>query len=467
MLHPSQLNDYQRRAVNHQLVNPRSFLWLFMGSGKTIITLTTIKHLLGHGVIKAALVCGPLRVIQSVWEKESLKWTHTRGMSFSMVHGSPEQRITALFKDADVYLINYENIPWMAVQLEHYFIKRGHALPFDMLVLDESSKMKNSNSQRVKAMDPLLPYFKYRTGLTGTPATNGLIDLHGQFLVVDDGQRLGLNLKTYKANYFKSAGYGGYKFECSDSSADRIHRQVADIVLEMKEEDYIKLPDFITIDVKIDLPPQARKKYEALEREFFVELDSGTELEVFNEAAKINKLLQFSNGSVYTNTETRAWETVHDGKLDALEDILEEAAGNPVLLGYIFRPDAVRIQKRFPFAVNLTGLTGQQFNKAIADFAESRIKLLIGHPASIGHGTDGLQHGGRILTWFGIPWSLELFLQLNKRLHRRGQEEPVRAYRILGRNTMDNVVKDVLTHKNVTQATLREAVAKYRKEKGL
>lgn len=467
MLHPRQLEDYQRRAVIHQIMQPRNFLWLFMGAGKTIITLTTASHLFDHGVIRGVLICGPLRVIQSVWDKEARKWEHTKHLTFSLIHGTPQERIRALYRPAHVYLTNYENLAWLSVQLDHYFIKQGYALPFDMLVLDESSKMKNSNSQRVAAIKPLLPYFKYRTGLTGTPATNGLIDLHGQFLVVDDGERLGPDLKTYRSNYFESIGYGGYKYACSKINSDMIHRQVADIVLEMREEDYIKLPDFIVHDIEVDLPPKARIKYNVLEKEFFVELDSGTPLEVQNEAAKINKLLQFSNGAAYTNTETREWEAVHDAKLDALEDIIEEAAGSPILLGYIFKPDAYRIQKKFKFAVNLTGLTGQEFNKAIDDFVDGKIKLLIGHPASIGHGVDSLQHGGRILVWFGIPWSLELYLQLNKRIHRRGQGEPVRAYRILGKDTMDQVVSVALQGKKVTQDTLRAAVAKYREERGL
>jgi len=467
MLHISSLDNYQRRAVVHQIGQPRNFLWLFMGSGKTIITLTTIAHLIEQGVIHSALVCAPLRVAQTVWEKESRKWSHTNHLTFSLIHGTAQERIRAVFRPANVYLINYENLPWLSMQLDHYFVKQGYSLPFDMLVLDESSKMKNAQSQRVQAMEPLLPYFKYRTGLTGTPATNGLIDLHGQFLMVDDGVRLGPNITDYRSNYFSSEGFGGYKYSCNKENSDHIHRQVADIVLEMKEEDYIKLPRFIVNDILVEIPRKARTLYDQLEREFFVELDSGTELEVVNEASKVNKLLQFSNGAAYTNSETREWERIHDAKLDALEDILEEAEGAPILLGYVFRTDAARIKKRFKFAVDLTGLSGQEFNKAVDDFGKGRLRLLIGHPGSMGHGTDGLQYGGSILVWFGLPWSLEYYLQLNKRLHRRGQGAPVRAYRILGNNTMDQAVSLALMSKDITQQDLRAAVAKYRAERGL
>lgn len=456
----------------HQLANQRNMLFLFMGSGKTAITLTTINHLQQHGVISGALICGPLRVVQSVWEKEARKWQHLEHLTFSLIHGTPAERIHAVFKKANIHLINYEGLSWLRVQLEHYLLSRGLPLPWQFLVLDESSKVKNTMSQRVGALvnnvngwPSIVSNFPWRTGLTGTPAPNGLIDLHGQYRCIDDGQRLGRNISDYRGNYFKSSGFGGYSYTCE--SPDTIHQAIADITLEMSQEDYLTLPDFIVQDVSLDLPEKARVQYDQLEKEFFIEFDDGGELEVDNAAARINKLIQFSNGHLYVDPVTREWKRVHDLKLDALEDIIEEAAGSPILLGYIFRTDAMRIQQRFKYAVNLTGMNGDEFNQAISDFAAGKIKLLMGHPASMGHGTDGLQFGSSILVWFGIPWGLELYQQLNKRLHRQGQGEPVRAYRILCNQTMDQAVSMALEVKDATQSGLREAVKQYREVRGL
>lgn len=462
MLHPSNFYPYQRRAIEHQLNNPRSMLFLFLGAGKTPITLTTINHLKQHGFITGSLVVAPKRVAQSVWHREARKWSHLRHMTFSHIMGTAQERIAAVFRPADVHIINYENLPWLETQLQHYLISRGHPLPWQFLCLDESSKVKNAETQRVKAMGSLLPFFPWRTGLTGTPAPNGLIDLHGQYKVIDDGQRLGINVTDYRRAHFRSSGYGGYAYECTNETA--IHQAVADITLEMSATDYANLPDFIVHNVMVDMEPKQRQQYERMETDFFMELENGADLEVENEAAKINKLLQISNGFVYTNTETREWSRLHEAKLDALDDIIEEASGEPILLGYVFRPDADLILKRFPYAVNLTRLSGQQFNQAIDDFAAGRIKLLIGHPASMGHGIDGLQAGSHIMVWFGLPWSLELYQQMNARLHRTGQGQPVRAYRILGRKTMDLAVAEALSHKDVTQQTLRDAIKKYRQE---
>jgi SNF2 family DNA or RNA helicase len=322
--------------------------------------------------------------------------------------------------------------------------------------------VKNSQAQRVKALVPLLPSFNWRTGLTGTPASNGLIDLHGQYLVIDDGKRLGVNISDYRNTYFTTSGYNGYAYECIDEEG--IHQRIADITLEMSKEDYAKLPDFTVHDVSIELGPKARAQYEQMEKEFILEFENEVDLEVDNEAAKINKLLQISNGFVYTCTETKAWSPLHDQKLEALGDIIEEAAGEPILLAYNYRPDAAMIKKKFPYAVDITGTSTQQFNAIKDDFAAGRIKLLIGHPASMGHGIDGLQAGSHIIVWYGLPWSLENYLQTNERLHRTGQGQPVRAYRILSKSTMDLAVAEALSRKDSTQKTLRAAIKRYREE---
>lgn len=437
-----------------------------MGSGKTIVTLTTAGHLIQHGYIKAALVLAPLRVVQSVWEKEARKWAHTQNLTFSSITGNPERRMSALFKPADIYLTNYENLEWMSAQIRAYFIDQGIAMPFDMLVCDEISKLKNiSTTVRGEALLPILEGFTYRTGLTGTPAPNGYIDLHGQYRVIDDGVRLGVDKDAYTNAYFKSCGHMGYSFEIAAESNTIIEANIADITLEMSEKDYLNLPDFMVYDLHAQMPAKARKQYLQMETDMFAEIDDGADLEVTSEVSKINKLLQMANGAAYVDPETREWVKLHDAKLDVLEDILEEAAGQPVLLGYNFRTDAERICKRFKFAVNLNALNAKGFNQAISDFAAGRIRLLLGYPGSMGHGTDGLQYGGNILVWFGLPWSLEYYLQLNKRLHRQGQGKPVTCYRILCPDTMDEAVSIKLTMKDDTQKSLRAAVGAYRSSK--
>jgi len=463
MLSKKDMHGYQRETVNFQVNTPRSMLWQFMGAGKTISTLTTIGHLLEHKVIRGTLVLAPLRVVQSVWEKEARKWEHTKDLTFSSITGTPERRMSALFKPADIYLTNYENLQWLSAQLRAYFIDQGLPMPFDMLVADEISKLKNSTTGRMEALLPLLPGFTYRTGLTGTPAANGYIDLHGQYLTIDDGVRLGYDKTAYENAYFKPAGYGGYSYEIAEESQRIIEANIADITLEMSEEDYITLPDFMVQDLHAQMPPAARKKYDKMEKDMFAELDDGAVIEVESEVGKINKLLQMSNGAAYIDTETREWRKLHDAKLDVVEDILEEAGGNPVLLGYNFRTDAARICKRFKFAVDLTTLTAKEFNTAISDFAAGRIKLLIGHPASMAFGVDSLQHGSNILVWFGLPWSLELYMQFNSRLKRQGQKKPITCYRIICPDTFDEVVSLKLEMKDDTQKSLRAAVGAYRK----
>ena len=461
MLHPSLFHDYQTRGVNHIIEHPRSMLWLFMGSGKTIMTLTAIRHLIRHRAIRSALVLGPKRVVESVWERETRKWSHLHGLTCSHILGNPQERLCGLTRPADIYLCNYENLPWLVAQLEHYFINNGVGLPFDMLVLDESTKMKHHDTKRLEALAKVLPYFHRRVGLTGSPASQGLIDLFGQFLAIDDGARLGYSYSAFTDRFFTPTDRDKRKFKVTEPGKLQIFNLVSDIVMELSSSESVRLPDMIENEIVVQLPPRARTQYDKLEREFFVELDSGCPLEVANEAAKINKLLQFSNGAVYTDTETRAWESIHDAKLDALDDIVEEAAGNPVLVGYLYRTDLHRIMARYPDARNITGMSGAEFAQALEDWRAGRLRLLLGHPASMGHGIDGLQEGGHIGVWFGLPWPLELYDQFNARLHRQGQGDPVVIHKITTENTMDLAPHTALRENAAAQAELRRAVAEY------
>ncbi len=468
MLTPNLLHDYQKRAVNHQCTRPHSMLWLDMGLGKTIVTLTSIAHLINTGFLRAVVIVAPIRVIRLVWRQEALKWEHTKHLRFSMMTGTRDQRTRALLRPADIWLINYENLGWMAEVLDTYFVSKGKPMPFNGVVWDEISKMKNSTTNRVKAVRKVLPAFDWTTGLTGTPASNGYKDLHGQFLVVDKGQRLGVSKTAFKTRFYKKAG--PYKEVPYPDTEETIKNLIGDITLEMSAEDYNKLPDLIVNNVEVEMPDEVRSKYEQMEREFFTVLDSGKELEVFNSAALTNKCLQFSNGAVYPVAGMPLWEPVHDAKLDALEEIIDEAQGSPVLCAYAYRSDAERIMQRFKSLdpINLTECKSEgSLTAAMARWKSGQCALMIGHPASMGHGIDGLQHAGRTLVWFGLNWSLDLYDQFNARVRRQGQGASVVCHRIMCRDTLDQAQAIALNDKATTQAGLRAAVKQYRKQRGV
>ena len=468
MLTPNLLHDYQKRAVNHQCTRPQSMLWLDMGLGKTIVTLTTIAHLIGTQFLRGVVIVAPIRVIRLVWRQEAVKWEHTKHLRFSMVAGTRDQRTRALLRPADIYLINYENLGWLAEVLDTYFVSKDKPMPFNGVVWDEISKMKNSTTNRVKAVRKILPKFDWATGLTGTPASNGYKDLHGQFLVVDKGQRLGTSKTAFRTRFYKKAG--PYKEVPYPDTEETIKNLIGDITLEMSAEDYNKLPDLIVNNVEVEMPDEVRSKYEQMEREFFTVLDSGKELEVFNSAALTNKCLQFSNGAVYPVAGMPLWEPVHDAKLDALEEIIDEAQGSPVLCAYAYRSDAERIMQRFKSLdpINLTECKSEgSLTAAMARWKSGQCALMIGHPASMGHGIDGLQHAGRTLVWFGLNWSLDLYEQFNARVRRQGQGASVVCHHIMCRDTLDQAQAIALNDKATTQAGLRAAVKQYRKQRGV
>jgi SNF2 family DNA or RNA helicase len=490
MLNPSDLYDYQKQAVIHQLYNPHAMLWLGMGLGKTAITLTSIEHRMREGSVNKTLIFGPARVIHGVWEREARKWSHLNHLRCSVMAGTPDQRRRALFYDADIYLCSYENMNWLASILVEHYVKRDYPIPFQYVVYDEVSKMKNSQTMRYKGgkreqkeratgrvyevnvtgWKKVAKHFTFTSGLTGTPASNGYIDLFGQYLVVDGGVRLGEYLSHYRDNYFTS-DYMGWGWTPTEEGMKWIEHNISDITIKMDAKDYLDLPDSTTTNMYVDLPPKARTHYDEIEKDMFTALDNGTDVEVFSKNSISNKCLQVCNGAAYyqsgydSNGEpVKAWDKIHDAKLDALEEILEEAAGQPVLLAYSFTFDAERIMKRFKKykPVNMTAEKARDTERIINDWNAGKTKLIIGHPASIGHGVDGLQDSGSIVVWFGANWSLELTEQLNKRIDRNGQDKPVKIIRILCRDTVDMVVVDALINKDDTQKGLMNAIQRYK-----
>jgi len=468
VLTPNLLHDYQKKAVNFQCTHAQSMLWKDMGLGKTIVTLTSIVHLLSTGYLRGVIIVAPIRVIRLVWRQEAAKWEHTKHLRFSMVTGTKDQRTRALMRPADIYLINYENLRWLAETLQTYYVAKDKPLPFNGVVWDEISKMKNSATDRVKAVRKVLDQFAWTTGLTGTPASNGYKDLHGQFLVVDRGVRLGTSKTAFKTRFYRKVGT--YKEVLYDDAEDTIKNLIGDITLEMSAEDYNPLPDLIVNNIEVEMEGEVRAKYEQLEKEFFTQLDSGTTVEVFNQGSLTNKALQFSNGAVYPVAGMPLWEPIHDLKLDALEEIIDEAQGSPVLCAYAYRSDAERIMARFKDLrpINLTECkTEGSLTAAMDRWMKGDCQLMIGHPASMGHGIDGLQKRGRTVVWFGLNWSLDLYDQMNARVRRQGQGAPVVCHRIMCRDTLDQAQAIALDEKATTQNALRSAVKKYRQQKGV
>jgi SNF2 family DNA or RNA helicase len=473
LLQPYQLHPYQKRAVNHQCSLPETMMWMDVGLGKTATTLTSIVHLKATGHLRGVIVVAPKRVCHLVWRQEAAKWAHTQGLTFSVVIGSRELRTRALLRPADVYLINYDNLGWLAETLGTYFIKKGKPIPFNGLVWDEISKMKNSTTQRVKSFMRIASHFTWVTGLTGTPASNGYKDLHGQFLVVDKGKRLGVGKGKFTTQFFyKPINDGTHVKEIPFKHAeDEIKVLIGDITLEMSAEDYNPLPKLIINDIALEMTGVLRDKYDQMEREMFLRIDeSGTEMEIFNQVALMAKVLQYSCGSIYPLSGSPQWEPIHDIKLDALEDLVDELQGQPLIVSYAYCSDAERIMKKFAHLnpINLTDCKSERaLTDAMAKWKAGTCPMLLGHSASVGHGIDGLQEGGYNIVWYGLTYSLDLYDQFNGRLRRQRQTKPVVCHRLMMRDTLEQAQAMALDSKASNQTSLRKAIKDYRISKGV
>lgn len=455
-MNKSNLHAYQKTGCQHIVDNENAGLFLDMGLGKTVITLTAITELFERMEIDSVLIIGPKRVVESVWMQEAVKWEHTKNLSFSLVAGSPNRRAKALEVVADVYLVSRDNVPWLVEQYG------GSYLPFDMLVLDELSSFKNHQSQRFKALKRVRKTISRVVGLTGTPAPNGLIDLWAQMYLIDGGDRLGASIGRYRTEYFKPAKTNGhmvYSYALRDQSQEaRIYKAISDICISMKAEDYLDMPEKLIIDEVVKFPEALQEKYKSFEKDLVLNLLDelgGKEISVANAAALSNKLLQFANGAVYD--ENRGVHKVHGLKLDKLEDIVEAANGKPVLVAVSFLHDKERIMERF----GKRGARVLSDQADIDDWNAGRVPMLILHPASGGHGLN-IQRGSNYIAWFGLNWSSELYKQLIARLYRQGQKEKqVFIYRILAGATIDLKVAASLEGKHREESKLIDAVKAY------
>ena len=437
-------HEYQRYATDFILSHPISAVFLEMGLGKSVITLSAIFDLcLDSFLVCKVLVIAPLRVARDTWPSEIKKWDHLKGLSYSVAVGTEKERTDALMTRSTMYIINRENVDWLVN-------KSGIPFDFDMVVIDELSSFKSYGAKRFKSLLKVRPSVNRIVGLTGTPSTNGLMDLWAEFRILDLGQRLGRYITHYRNTYFtpdKRNAQIIFSYKPLPGAEDKIYSQISDITISMKSIDYLKMPECILNEVSVYLSERERSIYSDFRDEMVAKLGD-EEIDAVNAAVLSGKLLQMANGAVY-DSENKT-HIIHDKKLDALEDLIEGANGKPLLVAYWFKHDLERIKNRFP-------VRQIKASKDIEDWNDGNIPIAVIHPASAGHGLN-LQSGGSTLIWFGLTWSLELYQQTNARLYRQGQNETVIIHHILTKDTIDEDVMTALTRKEETQASLIDAV---------
>lgn len=443
-------HNYQKYAIDFILEHPIAAILLDMGMGKTSIVLTAIMELIyDRFEVNKVLIIGPLRVARTTWPEEIKKWEHLKGLRYSVVVGTAAERKAALKDDADVYIINRENVPWLIEQ-------SGMPFDYDMVVIDELSSFKSWQSKRFRSLMKVRPQVKRIVGLTGTPSSNGLMDLFAEFKVLDMGKRLGRFIGQYREWYFKPDRMNGpivYTYKLLPGAEEAIYKKISDITISMKGTDYLDMPELISTEYKVYLDEEEKAKYQALKEELVLQLPGG-EVTAANAASLSGKLSQLANGAIYD--DDGSVNIFHQKKLDGLEDLIESANGKPMLVAYWFKHDLSRITERLSqLGVHYekldSGASIQRWNKGQID-----VGLI--HPQSAGHGLN-LQSGGNIMIWFGITWSLELYQQTVARLWRQGQtEKTVSVIHIVTDGTVDERILKALEAKDLTQSALIDAV---------
>ena len=443
-------HDYQKYVIEYIQSHPVSAVFLDMGLGKTSITLTAINNLLlDYFAVHKVLVIAPLRVAKNTWSAEINKWDHLNDLKYSIVVGTPAERKNALKAAADIYIINRENIPWLTEYM-------GVAFDFDMVVIDELSSFKNYQAKRFKALMKVRPSVKRIVGLTGTPSSNGLMDLFAEFKLLDMGERLGRFIGQYRNTYFmpdKRNGQVIFSYKPLPGAEDTIYRKISDITISMKAADHLKMPKLVTTDYEVTLSEKEQRKYKELKDNMVLQL-SDDEIIAANAASLSNKLCQMANGAIYDDDKSAIH--IHDRKLDALEDVIESMNGKPVLVAYWFKHDYDRIADK----LKTLSIPFEKLDTigSIEKWNNEKIPVALIHPASAGHGLN-LQDGGSALVWFGLTWSLELYQQTNARLYRQGQNsDTVVIMHIAAKGTIDEQILKALKKKDSTQSALIDAV---------
>lgn len=437
---------YQKFCIQKILENPELGLLLDMGMGKTAITLSAVEELIYDCFsIRKVLVIAPLQPAKETWPVEIEKWDHTKHMTFSMIIGSQQVRIEALRREADIYIINRENVQWLV----NYYKKKW---PFDMVVIDELSSFKSSKAQRFRALKKVRPYIKRIVGLTGTPSPNGLLDLWPEMYLLDGGKALGKTLTGYRDQYFlpdKRNQQMIFSWKPRQNAEEEIYKKLEGLCISMKTADYLQLPERLDVRHEIELSEETLAIYRKLEKDMLLPYEDG-DIDAGSAAILTNKLLQVAGGAAYN--ENGDVKILHDEKLNALDTLIEEANGQPILLFYAYKHERNRIKERYPEAVDV------KEKSAVKEWNAGRIPILLAHPASAGHGLN-LQFGGHIVIWYGLPCSLELYQQANKRVHRMGQKQTVLIHHLLMKDTADTWVLDqVLAPKAERQNALLEAL---------
>ena len=438
-------HDYQTYATKFIEEHPVAAVLLDMGLGKSVITLTAIKNLcLDTFEVQKILVIAPLRVARDTWKAELEKWEHLRCIKYSVAVGTEAERKAALQNPANLYIINRENVGWLIEQ-------SGLPFDYDMVVIDELSSFKSHQAKRFRSLMKVRPTVKRMVGLTGTPSSNGLMDLWAEFRLLDMGKRLGRFITHYRDEFFRPDKRNGqviFSYKPKDGAEEEIYRRISDITISMKSTDFLQMPECVINEVDVSLSNKEMKMYNGLKKDLVLAI-SNKEIDAVNAGALSNKLSQMANGAVYD--EDKNYIEIHDRKLDALEDLIEQSNGKPVLVAYWFKHDLERIKKRFTVREIKT-------SKDIADWNNGSIPVAVIHPASAGHGLN-IQEGGSTLIWFGLTWSLELYLQTNARLWRQGQKsKTVVIHHIITKGTTDERIMKALRTKETTQEALMDAV---------
>ena len=448
-------HTYQTRLKDFIIENRYAFLTVDMGLGKTVTTLTAIQELLEDYVeISRVLVIAPKSVAENTWTSECAKWDHLAHLRVSVVMGDERRRIRALDTPADIYVINRDNVVWLTRHL-------GKRWTFDTVIIDESSSFKNPASHRFKALRKVRPQIRRLILLTGTPSPNGHMDLWSQMWLIDMGQRLGRTLGAYRTRYFRpgrSNGHVVYDWHLRPGAHEEISALMSDVTVSLKAEDWLEVPDLIESDIRIALSEKESKAYREFERDQIMSLD-GKDIEAVTAAALTNKLLQFTGGAMY-DTE-HGWHVMSDAKLMALEDIIETAGDEPVLVFYQFRHELSRLQERFK-ALQPVTFSGEP--DILRDWNTGRIRLMLCQPASVQYGLN-MQAGGHIIVWYAPTWNLEQYQQANARLHRQGQERPVLCYRLICEGTIDERVISAVNGKHSAQESLLAMIRDFYAEK--
>lgn len=446
-------DDYMLKGVRFLVERACAGLFWDPGLGKTSTMLAAYTMFKKQQVARGALVFCPLRVAYSVWPREIKKWDDFRHLSFGILHGPNKNDV--LRQKHDLYVVNYEGLDWLYDQLMSM-----EEWPFDVLVLDESSKVKSMLTERYRLLRPLLKHFRRRYIMTGSPAPNGLLDLFGQVYAMDMGATFGPYFTNYRDEYFDKSGYGGYLYKVKKQADAKIYKKLAPRVLRMSEKDYLKLPRLIVRDVKVELPPSARKPYDQMENVLRAELE-GAQVQAINAAVASGKCRQIAGGGVfYDEGVARRWKKIHDVKTEAVKDLVDELEGQPTMIIYEYTHELERLRKVFPDAVVATGVSMKRALEIEDDWNGGRIKELLVQPQSVSHGLN-LQEAGRAQIWHTPTWNYELYDQMIRRMLRRGRKEPVFVYRVIAEDTVDEAVVEALSHKGRRQDALHLALRNY------